>query len=40
LFGYLSGALYALLLDKLGADWKGEVDPGTDLGYLLKNAAG
>ena len=38
MFGYFSGALYGLLLEDLGIDWKGYVDPNTDLGQLLKEA--
>ena len=40
MFGYHSGALYALLLEDLGTDWKGYVNPYTDLGQLLKEAVG
>jgi hypothetical protein len=39
-FGYVSGALYALLLDAIGADWRGGLRFDTGLGNLLQEAAG
>ena len=39
-FGYTTGALYSLLLEEAGADWKGEITWITDLGYLLKQYLG
>ena len=39
-FGYISGALYALLLDKFSAEWKTKLSPGTDLSELLYKAVG
>ena len=39
-FGYWSGALYALLLEEVGADWKSGITYGTDLGYLLQQRLG
>jgi hypothetical protein len=38
LFGYISGALYAMLLEEAGADWKGGLTYVTDLGHLLQQA--
>jgi len=40
MFGYMSGALYGFLLDELGATWKQGLHYESDLGALLKNAAG
>ncbi|MCL2217339.1 MAG: hypothetical protein FWB91_10020 [Defluviitaleaceae bacterium] len=39
-FGYITGALYGLLLTDLGADWKAGLGWRDDLGALLKEAAG
>jgi len=39
-FGYASGALYGLLLDEIGADWKPGISYSTDMGVLLRDAAG
>jgi hypothetical protein len=43
-FGYVTGALYALLLDEISADWKEKVQwnsgMATDFGGLLQVAAG
>ena len=39
-FGYLTGALYALLLDEFCTNWKTLVGPSTDLSALLHNAIG
>jgi hypothetical protein len=38
-FGYVSGTLYGLLLDAVGADWRLEITYNTDLGELLKNVS-
>jgi hypothetical protein len=40
MFGYLTGAMYGVLLDELGADWKPGLRWDTDLGALLQRAAG
>jgi hypothetical protein len=37
---YWSGAMYGLLLDQTGLDWKNNLYYGVDLGELLKDAAG
>jgi len=39
-FGYLSGALYAFLLDEFDAAWKERVHGGSDLGLMLQEAVG
>ena len=40
-WGYLTGALYAFLLDELEPNWRTRnIDRSTDLGQLLQNAAG
>jgi len=39
-FGYAAGALYGLLLDEIGADWKPGISYSTDMGVLLRDAAG
>jgi len=39
-FGYVSGALYCFLLDALGANWKSSLRYTSDLGELLRKAAG
>ncbi|MCL2407115.1 MAG: hypothetical protein FWC95_04225 [Defluviitaleaceae bacterium] len=40
LFGYSTGALYALLLDEIGADWRYNISWNTNLSAILKEAAG
>ena len=40
IFGYQSGALYGLILDKVGADWKNGITYSTDLGNLLQQHLG
>jgi len=37
-FGYLSGALYAYLLDETGKPWRENIRYGADLGAMLKDA--
>ena len=37
-FGYASGALYCLVLDEIGAEWKKDLASATDLGALLMGA--
>jgi len=39
-YGYAGGALYALLLNETGIDWKTDRHRGMDFGDLLKNAMG
>jgi len=40
MFGYLTGAMYGVLLDELDVDWKQDLQWNTDLGALLQNATG
>ena len=41
LYGYKGGALYGILLDDFGVDWRSHVDGvNTDLGYMLQSALG
>ena len=40
LFGYIGGALYGILLDEFGVDWRPLVSPYLDLGELLQEALG
>jgi len=40
LFGYIGGALYGILLDELGVDWRPLAGPHLDLGVLLQDALG
>jgi len=40
LFGYITGALYAMLLSDAGADWQSGLTWQTDLGELLQQAFG
>ena len=37
-FGYISGALYALLLDEFDVDWKDDITVQTNLAQLLNDA--
>jgi len=39
-FGYVTGALYALLLDETGVPWKHRITGNTDLGALLQEVLG
>ncbi|MCL2217724.1 MAG: hypothetical protein FWB91_12000 [Defluviitaleaceae bacterium] len=39
-FGYVSGELYSLVLDTIGADWRGDLRFDTGLGDVLQEAAG
>jgi len=39
-FGYLSGALYAFLLNETGVPWKDDIRFGGDLGLMLQEAMG
>jgi len=39
-FGYLSGALYAFLLNELDVPWKDGLNDDSDLGQILKEAMG
>ncbi|MCL2360737.1 MAG: hypothetical protein FWC73_02855 [Defluviitaleaceae bacterium] len=38
--GYLAGAMYCFVLDKLGVDWKPGLKHNSDLGEILANAIG
>jgi len=41
LYGYKAGALYGILLDDFGVDWRAHINGlNTDLGYMLQNALG
>jgi len=37
-YGYYGGALYGMLLDSFGVDWRHDVSRGTDLGRVLQEA--
>ena len=39
-YGYLGGALYGILLDDVGADWRYDLWRGADLGVILQEALG
>ena len=39
-FGYVSGALYAFLLNDTGVQWKNSINIDSDLGLILKEAMG
>lgn len=40
LYGYYAGALYGILMDDLGINWRPYVGPNTDLGRMLQEALG